>query len=244
MNWIDFTPAREGFVTCPLCDREIGAQRIARGAHAAWHFKQSTPSYFDDPIAAKKLRDEALSWIGTPFRQYYQQDLEAGRAKFGAAVAALDVKGLGGGIDCVGLVQEIFTRSGATQKWIFPRTSADYQSHQLGEKILDWLRGKAADPQSEMLGQILVELKIPDAVKDPDAETPRDFFKPGDILVMKHGALFHMPVIVDNDLHFVNAVPRLGVIEGTIQDSSYSTHLVAAFRLKPQSVPYHAEPFV
>jgi len=41
------------------------------------------------------------------------------------------------------------------------------------------------------------------------------------------------PVIVDRDLHFVNAIPRLGVIEGTIQDSSYSSHLVAAFRLKP-----------
>jgi hypothetical protein len=85
-----------------------------------------------------------------------------------------------------------------------------------------------------MLGQILIELEIPDAVTDPKADTPRNFFKPGDILVMRHGALFHMPVIVDNDLHFVNAIPRMGVIEGTIQDSSYSSHLVAVFRLKPK----------
>jgi hypothetical protein len=69
--------------------------------------------------------------------------------------------------------------------------------------------------------------KFPTRVTDPHADTPRDFFKPGDILVMRHGALFHMPVIVDNDLHFVNAIPRMGVIEGTIQDSSYSSHLVA-----------------
>jgi cell wall-associated NlpC family hydrolase len=193
----------------------------------------STPSYFDDPLAAKKFRDEALSWLGTPFREYYQQELEAGRAQLGDRVASLDVKGLGGGIDCVGLVQEIFARSGATDKWVFPRTQADYQSHQTGEKILDWLRGKADDPRSKRLGQILRELAIPDGVTDPKADTPRDFFKPGDILVMRHGALFHMPVIIDNDLHFVNAIPRMGVIEGTIQDSSYSSHLVAVFRLKP-----------
>ena len=199
-------------------------------------------SYFDDPRNASAFRKEALSWIGTPFREYYQDELEAGRAKY-PGIASLDVKGPGGGIDCVGLVQEIFARSGATQKWTFPRTSADYQSHQTGEKILDWLRGKAVaggadagiEPQSGKLGQILVELTIPDAVTDPHAPTPRDFFKPGDILVMRHGALFHMPVIIDNDLHFVNSIPRLGVIEGTIQDSSYSSHLVAAFRLKPQS---------
>jgi cell wall-associated NlpC family hydrolase len=206
---------------------------------------ETASSYFDDPIAARKLRVEALSWIGTPFREYYQEELEAGRAALGDRVASLDVKGQGGGIDCVGLVQEIFARSGATDKWVFPRTPADYQSHQLGEKILDWLRGRGDSPespgtvapQSEMLGQILIELEIPDAVTDPKADTPRNFFKPGDILVMRHGALFHMPVIVDNDLHFVNAIPRMGVIEGTIQDSSYSLHLVAVFRLKPKQSP-------
>lgn len=193
----------------------------------------SAPSYFDDFRAAKDFRKEALSWLGTPFREYYQQELEAGRAQLGDRAASLDVKGPAGGIDCVGLVQEIFARSGATDKWLFPRTHADYQSHQTGEKILDWLRGRADDPQSKLLGQMFVELAIPDAVTDPHAVTPRDFFKTGDILVMRHGALFHMPVIFDSDLHFVNAIPRLGVIEGTIQDSSYSVHLVAVFRMKP-----------
>jgi cell wall-associated NlpC family hydrolase len=141
----------------------------------------------------------------------------------------LDVKGPGGGIDCVGLVQEIFARSGATDKWLFPRTHADYQSHQTGEKILDWLRGKADDPQSKRSVRNPARAGNSRRVTDPHAVTPRDFFKPGDILVMRHGALFHMPVIIDNDLHFVNAIPRMGVIEGTIQDSSYSSHLVAVF---------------
>lgn len=182
----------------------------------------AAPSYFDDPVAARKLREEAVSWIGTPFREYYQQDIPAG----------VDLKGMGGGIDCIGLVQEIMLRTGATDKFVFARDPSDYQSHNLGEKILDWMRGKVDEAQSKTLAAILIELKFPDTVTDPDCETPRDFFKPGDILVMQHGSLFHLPVIYDDELHFVNAIPRLGVVEGTIQDSTYSKHLVAVFRLK------------
>lgn len=177
-------------------------------------------NYFDDPANAALLKEEALSWLGTPFRQCYHDTSRS------------DVKGIGGGIDCVGLVQELMRRSGAVDGFLFKREPSDYQPHQSGEKILDFLRGKADDPQSVRLGAIFEELSIPDQVIDPDAETPRDFFKPGDVCVLKHGSLFHLPVIIDNDLHFVNALPRLGVIEGTIQDSTYSSHLVAVFRLR------------
>lgn len=180
-----------------------------------------TPSYFDDPEAAQALKKEALSWVGTPFAQYYQESEH-------------DIKGMGGGIDCIGLLQEVFYRIGAVQQFTFPREAADYQSSRLGEKVLAYLRGHADNPQSKHLSEILQELPIPSAVTDPFAETPRDFFKPGDILVMRKAGLFHLPLIYDDDLHFVNALPRLGVIEGTIQDSSYSVHLVAAFRLKPK----------
>lgn len=184
----------------------------------------SEASHFDDAREARKLREEAVSWIGTPFREYYQQDVPAG----------VDLKGMGGGIDCIGLVQEIMSRIGASEGFVFKRESSDYQAHNLGEKILDWMRGKVDDPQSKTLSEILIELEIPESVTDRDKETPRDFFKPGDILVMQHGSLFHLPVIYDDDLHFVNAIPRLGVVEGTIQDSTYSKHLVAVFRLKPK----------
>jgi hypothetical protein len=192
----------------------------------------SEPSYFDDPQTAITLREEAISWIGTPFRQYYQQDIEKQRAL--RPDIAFDLKGIGGGIDCIGLVQEILSRIGATEHFVFKRESADYQSHQLGEKVLDWFRGKLDDPQSKRLAEIFVELDIPDIIKNPNAATPRDFFKPGDICVLKNWALFHLPIIFDDDLHFVNAIPRVGVVEGTIQDSTYSVHLVAVFRLKPK----------
>jgi cell wall-associated NlpC family hydrolase len=192
----------EEVVNCPNCTRP------------------EIPSYFDDYHAAQKLRKEAESWIGTPFREYYQQDVEEGA----------DVKGMGGGIDCIGLVQEVMARIGASDKFVFKRTPADYQSHQLGDKILDWLRGNVDDPQSKTLAAILTELEIP---KDYKAH-PREFFKPGDILVLRRGPLFHMPVIYDDELHFVNSIPRRGVVEGTIQDTNFIQHLVAVFRMKPK----------
>ena len=178
-------------------------------------------NYFDDPGQARALEQEALSWIGTPFMEYYREEGEQP-----------DLKGTGGGIDCIGLVQEIYARTGAAERFLFKRVSADYQSHQTGEKILDWLRGKAQDPQSKKLADLFMELSIPFGVREPHVPCPRDFFCRGDILVMQHGSLFHLPLIYDNELHFVNALPRLGVVEGTIQDSSYSTHLVAVFRLR------------
>jgi len=189
-------------------------------------------SYFDDPESALKLRDEALSWLGTPFGEYHQDAIEEYKKQ--CPEAKVELKGQGGGIDCIGLVQEVFHRIGATDKFIFKRESSDYQSHATGDKILDWMRGKIDDPQSKQLAEILVELEIPEAVTDPGTATPRDFFKPGDILVMRHGSLFHMPVMYDDDLHFVSALPRMGVTEGTIQDSTYNIHLVAVFRLRPK----------
>jgi len=215
---------KAGDATCQSVTREQESQTSTTGSNAAPTVQPAgAASYFDDLEAAKKLREEALSWVGTPFREYYQENIQHDR----------DVKGLRGGIDCIGLAQQIFSRIGATDLFVFPRMAADYQSHQTGEKVLDWLRGKVDDPQSKLLAGILVELEIPEVVKDPDAETPRDFFKPGDLLVMQRGSLFHMPIIYDDDLHFVNALPRLGVTEGTVQDSTYSVHLVAAFRLRP-----------
>src|SRR5215469_1648792 len=187
----------------------------------------SEPSYFDNGKAALALRKEALSWLGTPFAECYVEEIPN--------MPEPDLKGPTGAIDCISLVNEIFSRIGVSDRFVLKRSPADYQSHQTGEKNLNWLRGKAEDPQSKWLGSVLLELKIPDKVTQRDAETPRDFFKPGDILVLQHGSLFHMPVIYDDDLHFVNALPRRGVIEGTIQDFSYSQHLVAVFRVKPKA---------
>jgi cell wall-associated NlpC family hydrolase len=191
-----------------------------------------TPSYFDDPLSAKKLYDEASSWIGTPFREYYEQDIEAGRKELAVLMPhfVIDVKGPAGGIDCIGFVQEVFYRIGAVDKFTFHRDPADYQSHQLGEKVLDWLRGKQDDNQSKLLAAILTEIELPGSDLP---EIPDNFCKPGDILVLRHGPLFHLPVIIDHARHFLNALPRLGVVQGTIQDHTFARHLQAIFRMRP-----------
>jgi cell wall-associated NlpC family hydrolase len=206
----------------------------------------SAPSYFDNLAAAEKLRVEALSWAGTPFAQFYPQEWEAAKEAgiaAGMPPEAFTPKGPGGGIDCIGLTGKIFANCGATKDYIFPREPADYQTSLDGEKVLDWLRGKALDPLSPEIAALFTELEIPEAVTDPKAATPRDVFKPGDLLVMRHGSLFHLPIIYDNDLHLVNCLPRLGVTYGTIQDSTFLVHhgpdgpsrrLVAVFRLKPR----------
>jgi hypothetical protein len=193
----------------------------------------SVPSYFDDEAAATKLREEALSWIDTPFREYYQQELERISKETGQT---FDVKGMGGGIDCIGLLQEVFARTGASDKFVFPRSPADYQSHQTGDKILDWFRGKVDDPQSWKLAEILTELELPAGLTNTDLVTPRDFFKTGDIVILRKWSLFHLPLIIDENFHFVNAIPRMGVIEGTIQDSTFRRYIVAVFRLKPNEL--------
>ena len=71
-----------------------------------------------------------------------------------------------------------------------------------------------------MAGENLVELDVPDIVKERHAVTGRNFFKPGDILVMRHGGLFHMPVIYDHELHFVNAMMSNSLNDGPARPRS------------------------
>jgi hypothetical protein len=56
-NWIDFVPVREGRVRCSLCGKEICSQRIARGAHAAWH-KRQQPNPSRASVLVTVNRDE------------------------------------------------------------------------------------------------------------------------------------------------------------------------------------------
>ncbi|MBA2585693.1 MAG: hypothetical protein H0U99_04340 [Chthoniobacterales bacterium] len=159
--------------------------------------------FFTDSKRAARLQREAESWIGTPFREFSK------------------AKGAAGGVDCVGLCEEILRVAGAVDRFTFPRTSADYQGHAFGDRLLQWMRGEIDDPQSKVLKKRFVEFG------------PKDHtYMPGDLLVLRHFELFHLPIIIDERRHFVNALPRLGVVRGTIQDSSYNAHLVAIFRAK------------
>lgn len=174
--------------------------------------------YFENPKNVAKLQRAAAKWRGdswgTPFREYSK------------------APGPTGGIDCIGLGEELMHAAGAVPRFNIPRTSADYQGHAFGDKVLKWLRGKDSDPQSKKIASIFAEIKLPRRIDLASEHLPAGFLMPGDLLVMKRFELFHMPIVIDAEHHFISAIPRLGVVRGTIQDSSYREHLIAIFRAR------------
>lgn len=186
---------------------------------------------FNDPTLCANLLTVADSWVGTPWYPYSR------------------AKGAAGGIDCVGLVEEIMLEVGAAPEFSFPRTSADYdygspvaepgdasgtEDIGLEGKVLDYLRGNAkfedgdTVPASAALAAMCVEIDLPDLSGD----IPDDLFMPGDIVIMRHGGLFHLGVVLDDELHFISCLPRLRTRKSTLQDSTFKKHIVNLFRLQ------------
>jgi cell wall-associated NlpC family hydrolase len=177
--------------------------------------------FFSDPHRAAHLGVEAHSWDKTPFREWSK------------------AKGPGGGIDCVGLCEEIMLAVGAAPAFTFPRAEGDYQSHTIEEKILGYLRGHDKegnpidDPQSAILTARFAEVEVPEFEGNP----PPDFFMPGDLVLLRQGnpegtgGLFHMPIMVYGR-RFINCLPRIGVTWGTMQDSTFNRHFIAMFRAR------------
>jgi cell wall-associated NlpC family hydrolase len=165
--------------------------------------------YFEDQSKVDLLRAEAKSWLGTRFVPF-------SRAK-------------GGGIDCVGFVEEVLAAAGL-ERLNFQRTDADYSRHTHNTRILDYMRGTNDDPQSKVIAARLADIPV----KDHEFTEPP---MPGDILVLKDGSdrtglgIWHMPVMMTNR-KFMQSAPRLGVCEGNIKDSTYRTHLEAHFRAR------------
>jgi hypothetical protein len=184
--------------------------------------KTSEGWFFSDPAAVAKLYREAFDWTHdragrrapTPFR-------------FGSSV-----KGATGGTDCVGLVEQLMAASGI-ERFNFPREPIDNSRHAHNDKILNYLRGQHADPQSKILAARFAELPLPEKKKrsafllyyDPP-------FMPGDLLIMKTGkGLWHMPVMM-NDHVFIQCAFPDGVSEGDILAPNYHGYLVALFRAR------------
>jgi hypothetical protein len=174
--------------------------------------------FFEDPSAVARLRAEAASWIGTP---YY---------KFSC------VKGRDGGVDCAGLLKPLYVAAGLAAHYLaagfdflFARSDADYQSHRTELRILQLLRGEvASDPQSIALSELFAEIALP---KDKAAlsNLAPERFMPGDLLVLRSGGQFHLPVML-NGTRFIHCFRPYGVLEGDIHDPTYSKPLDAHFR--------------
>lgn len=166
--------------------------------------------YFEDAEAVQRLRKAAAEWLGTPFRP------------FSRAI------GSDGGIDCVGLAEELMVAAGAVRAgdFAFARSAADYQSARLELRVLKVLRGQAADdPQSRRLAAIFTELRLP---ADRENIHPA-IFMPGDLIVLRQGGQFHIPVML-GDRQFVHCSAHSRVAYGDLHDPTYSQHIDAAFR--------------
>lgn len=175
--------------------------------------------FFDDAAAVQRLCDAAAAWMETPFREFSR------------------APGRTGGVDCVGLCEELMKAAGVCE-FQFPREQSDYQGHAPG-KILRYLRGRVPDdPRAVLLAEIFAEIALP--VPQGPTQTrrqtlawnpPKELFLPGDLLILKSDGLFHMPIMLGGR-RFISAVYRVGVIDGDIHDPSYSRHFVALFRAR------------
>ena len=175
--------------------------------------------FFESAAAVQRLCEAAAIWRDTPFR------------------ADSRAPGRTGGVDCVGLCEELMKAAGVCE-FEFPREQSDYQGHAPG-KILRYLRGRVADdPRSAHLARIFAEISLP-APQGPTLtrrhtvpwNPPRELFVPGDLVICKSDGLFHMPIMLGGR-QFISAVRDQGVIEGDIHDPSYSRHFVALFRAR------------
>lgn len=203
--------------------REAASQSQSAIGSGAW--------FFDDATAVQKLRTEAVGpdgksgWLDTPY------------FKFSC------VKGRDGGVDCAGLPRPLFVAAGLGASYLdagllfeFQRTSADYQSHRTMFRILRLLRGEmaAVDPQSAALAEIFAELELP---KESLCNLPPERFMPGDLLVLRQGGQFHLPIVLDGRV-FIHCFSPGGVQLGDIHDPTFSKHLDAHFRARAiPSVP-------
>jgi len=182
--------------------------------------------FFDDPAAVDRLRKEANEWLWpqpTPFR------------KFGC------IKGPGGGVYCVAFAQALMSAAGVTKsgEFLLPHGGGDYQSANTMRRITKYMigRGKlpdgSIDPKSARLAEIFVRKPIVRELRKLHGRTPHNIdaslFMPGDLLILRDRGLFHMPVMLGRRV-FVSAIPGIGVREGDLHDTTYSTHIAGLFR--------------
>jgi hypothetical protein len=182
--------------------------------------------YFSDAARRETFRAVGYSWLGTPFREHSR------------------AKGLGGGIDCVGFIEEWFFEAGAAPRFNFPRTDGDYKSHLHNTRILSFLRGADPDPQSAILHSLFVELTNLDelvpvaAWPRPANHTGNTGLITGDLLVIKAKipGVWHLPAMLDDRmfLHCAWAPSGGGVTEGDITQGDIRERLRAVFRLRAQ----------
>lgn len=198
--------------------------------------------FFSDADAVQRLCNAAAQLEGTPFRKFS------------------DAPGRTGGIDCIGAARYLMREAGAIRDFDFPRTDADYENHAFGDRFLTYMRGEAlvmssegetptkhgkledsstsvgmtegaVDPASAYLHERFAEIETPDL---REANPRAGAVMPGDLIVLQHQQLVHLPIVLNDELPFeiISALPRLGVRIGTLQDTTFRQHFKALFRAR------------
>lgn len=179
--------------------------------------------FFSDPDRAAQFCAICKSWDRTPFAAHSR------------------AKGPGGGIDCVGYLEESFFEIGFP-RFNFQRSDGDYKSHVHNDKILRFFRGTHPDPQSATLAALFVELtnldELVPVARWPDKQVRNTGLMTGDIGVIKAviPGVWHLAMMQD-DRTFMHCADSLGVTEGDITQADYRERLKAVFRAR--ALPTH-----
>lgn len=192
-----------------------------------------TPSFFDDPEKQALLLAVIAGWQGTPFARFSQ------------------AKGPHGGIDCEKYAELVYVEVGVLDAPVeVPHTEADYNLTLHNNRLLDFIRGKAADPRSAGIGARFAELPVREfrfeqrAAEAFGSRKIQMFHERpmiGDLVIGRnetaavrdHGEnLWHIGIMT-GPTKFTNCTV-LGVREGSIQDITYHRHFCAHFRPRPR----------
>jgi hypothetical protein len=139
--------------------------------------------------------------------------------------------------DCIGCAKYLLVRAGAIANVQISRdTDADYENHAFGDRFLQWMRGETDNDVSRYLHERFAEIRMPDL---REMNPVRWLVMPGDLIVLQHKQLVHLPIVLNDQLPFdiISALPRIGVKIGTLQDTTFRQHFKALFRARAIASP-------
>lgn len=144
-------------------------------------------------VDPERLRTIAESWNKTPFADH-------GRLK-------------GVGVDCVGLVAQIYIELGVLDDFSPPQYTLDGWHSGQGNPVADYIQAT---------GKFI---SLP-------TSTPKHDLRPGDLITLRQGRVpYHTGLLVDG-LKFIHAIQVRGVMYGSLADATYWVRLNGIYRLK------------
>jgi len=146
---------------------------------------------------------EALSWEGTPFH------------------VASSAKGLGGGVDCGGLVMAVFASVNMVMPEPLPYIDPRHASHNKRSFILEWL-----ERHPELCRDVSSEVTIDDRIGQKGILA-------GDVVCYRYGLCVHHCGIAISSVYTVQSVYPYGVTKFDMTGPIFRKQYQATFRALP-----------